>query len=312
VPPLTYPVFAMLRRKRDDECSGELRDASVDREGTDQLTLEQQVTGAKLSHYGRSFFAWQEEGSIRSARRVLGVLKSHLLLSSVVDVGCGTGGWLKVWQELGVQDVVGVDGLHITDEQLHILATQFERRDLSRTWYLGRRFDLVQSMEVAEHLAPGTGPEFVASLCALGDVVLFSAAQPGQGGEFHVNERPLAYWQALFEAQGYRTFDLRCLIPNNKEVSKWYRHNSLLFANNDGYGRLSSEVRSLECAQNKLVTSHGDWMWEARRAVVRWFPEPVVTRFSKLSYPIKRKVKDWRAPRTRSIEEQQLGEGSPS
>ncbi|HEY8360964.1 MAG TPA: class I SAM-dependent methyltransferase [Ramlibacter sp.] len=235
------------------------------------MTSVRQRIDTGLKHYGRSFFAWQEEGSIRSARRVLGLLKSHLLLSSVVDVGCGTGGWLKVWQELGVQDVVGVDGLHIKDEQLHILAAQFERRDLSRTWHLGRRFDLVQSMEVAEHLAPESGPEFVASLCALGDVVLFSAAQPGQGGEFHVNERPLAYWQALFESQEYRTFDLRRLITNNKKVSKWYRHNSLLFANNDGYERLSSEVRSLECTRNKIVTSYGDWMWEARRAVVRWF-----------------------------------------
>ena len=37
--------------------------------------------------------------------------------------------------------------------------------------------------------------------------MLFSAAVPGQGGENHVNEQPLAYWRAIFREHGYSAVD---------------------------------------------------------------------------------------------------------
>jgi hypothetical protein len=129
-------------------------------------------------------------------------------------------------------------------------------------------------------------------------VVLFSAAQPGQGGEFHVNERPLGYWQGLFEAQGYRTFDgIRPRVGKNPEVEMWYRHNSLLFANAAGCERVSALFQASDCTGTELVTSHGDWLWEMRRTVVRPFPTALITQFSKTSYPLKLKLKDWQMSR---------------
>jgi hypothetical protein len=65
---------------------------------------------------------------------------------------------------------------------------------------MGRRFDLVQSLEVGEHLPLSAAETLVDSLTTASDRVLFSAAVKGQGGEFHVNEQPLAFWQELFEA----------------------------------------------------------------------------------------------------------------
>ena len=32
--------------------------------------------------------------------------------------------------------------------------------------------------------------------------ILFSAAPPGQGGEFHVNEQPYEYWRGKFQRCG--------------------------------------------------------------------------------------------------------------
>ena len=67
---------------------------------------------------------------------------------------------------------------------------------------------LAESITLAEHLPAEVGPRLVERLCSLSDVVLFSAAQPGQGGEDHINERDPSYWAALFRAQPAGTFKL--------------------------------------------------------------------------------------------------------
>jgi hypothetical protein len=90
---------------------------------------------------------------------------------------------------------------------------RFQAADLSKSFNVGRRFDLVQSLEVAEHLPVGNAEEFVGCLCAHGDVVQFSAAQPGQGGVGHLNERCPSYWAGLFSAQADVAYDcVRILV----------------------------------------------------------------------------------------------------
>ena len=50
-------------------------------------------------------------GSLESARVVVPLLVEATSPRSVVDVGCGIGSWLAAFQEAGVEDVLGVDGL---------------------------------------------------------------------------------------------------------------------------------------------------------------------------------------------------------
>jgi hypothetical protein len=96
---------------------------------------------------------------------------------------------------------------------------------------LGRRFDLVVSLEVAEHLDASAADGFVASLVRHGDVVLFSAAIPFQGGHHHVNEQFADYWAERFAAHGYRALDfLRPQIWSESGILWWLRQNVLLFA----------------------------------------------------------------------------------
>jgi hypothetical protein len=59
--------------------------------------------------------------------------------------------------------------------------------DLERPFQLKRKFDLVVSLEVAEHRPAHCAEDFVSTLTGLGSVVLFSAAAPHQGGEHHVD-----------------------------------------------------------------------------------------------------------------------------
>ena len=67
----------------------------------------------------------------------------------------------------------------------------FQDHDLPTPPEFPRRFDLVLSLETAEHLPPTSAATFVSTLTSLGDVVLFSAAVPGQAWtkNVHVNEQ---------------------------------------------------------------------------------------------------------------------------
>lgn len=243
---------------------------------------------APLDAYDRVFFEWQTDGSTRSARQLLPLVRSQVDVSSVVDVGCGTGGWLRVWMELGVKDVLGIDGDHVPKSLLRVSADRVMNHDLRTPLEPPRRFDLALCLEVAEHLPAEIGPRLVRLLCRLSDVILFSAAQPGQGGERHVNEQPLAYWQEQFESNGYRTFDsLRPYVLSVRGVEPWYRHNTLMFANKDGVRRLSASVTESERTGRRLPPHYGDWRWSLRLLTCKYIPEPMVTSFSRMSYPLR-------------------------
>ena len=132
--------------------------------------------------------------------------------------------------ELGVTDVIGIDGGHVDQALLLIPEPQFRSHDLESDIDLGRTFDLAMSLEVAEHLAPERADGFVALLTRLASVVLFSAAVPGQGGEHHVNEQWQDYWAGSFASRGYQLIDaLRHKLWTVADVEPWYAQNMLLF-----------------------------------------------------------------------------------
>lgn len=173
------------------------------------------------------------------------------LPGSVLDVGCGTGEWLKVWRQLGVNDVDGVDGWE---------ETPFRQHDLRRPLDLSRRFDLVESVEVAEHLPESAAGTFVDSLTRHGEVVLFSAALPGQGGKGHMNEQPPTYWANHFAQRGYEVFDmLRWRVWDDPRVAGHYRQNLLLFARGEPARRLGACAveRSMDVAHPEMLDSFG-------------------------------------------------------
>jgi Methyltransferase domain len=147
-----------------------------------------------------------------------------------VDVGCGRKTWLSVFAEHGIADAVGMDGDYVDRRTLLIPPDRFVAHDLTTPLRLHRTFDLVVSLEVAEHLPVACAGEFVASLTSLGSAVLFPAAVPGQGGTHHVNERWQDYWAALFAQRGYGVVDcVRWTAWARHDVEPWYEQNTLLY-----------------------------------------------------------------------------------
>ena len=83
------------------------------------------------------------------------------LPKSILDVGCGTGTWLRAASKLGVQDLFGIDGVGFSEEQFLISLKNFKKCDLNTLIDLNRRFDAVFCFEVAEHLEPEFGPTLI-------------------------------------------------------------------------------------------------------------------------------------------------------
>jgi SAM-dependent methyltransferase len=239
---------------------------------------------SELHEYTEDFFEYIERGSIASAKRICTFLTPLLGITSVLDVGCGRGAWLREWQNAGAKIVQGVDGPYVRRESLLIPVQDFSALDLSKKFDVKRRYDLVSSLEVAEHLPRPCSETFVASLVAHADLVLFSAATPGQGGENHINERPLAFWQNLFEAKGYHAYDVvRPIFRGCKEIEPWYRFNTVLYASERIRSSLPAAVLSATIESGRLKEI-GDMGWHARKSLLRLLPNATVTALSRWNY----------------------------
>jgi SAM-dependent methyltransferase len=206
--------------------------------------------------YSSDFYQGHLEGAVRSAEKVVPIVIEWLRPRSVVDVGCGLGAWLSVFREHGVERTVGLDGAWVDLSRLKIPPTTFRVVDLAAPPVLDESFDLVVSLEVAEHLPPESADSFVAFLTQLGSVILFSAAVPGQGGTRHRNEQWPEYWTRLFAARGYRVFDtLRWQIWDEPEVDWWYAQNTLFFVR-EGLGVPALETATPRLSDAPLAVIH--------------------------------------------------------
>jgi hypothetical protein len=208
-----------------------------------------------------------------AARTIIPILRSFVEIGSVLDVGCARGAWLSAWAETGCNDFMGVDGTTVVPAQLAIDPARFMATDLSVPFNLGRRFDFVQCLEVAEHLSLARSKTLVADLVSHSDVVLFSAAPPGQGGEHHINEQPYDFWRALFDEHNYIAFDcLRPMISQNREIPFWYRYNAILYVRSGAVEKLNDRATLYKLAPRKPVPDISPPAFRIRKAIVRFLP----------------------------------------
>ena len=210
----------------------------------------------KSSLYDRSFFETIDSGSATSAAVVLGILAGPLKVKSYIDIGCGSGSWLRTAAnifEIPEEATVGIDGEYARSFHKNSKGTFFYRDlGLALTPSEIGRFDLVSCLEVAEHLTCSRADGLVSELCQLAPVVLFSAAIPGQGGTGHINEQWPDYWREKFYSRGFEMFDaIRPHVWTDNRVSPWYAQNCFLFIDRK-FTEIAAEFSSA------TMTSH-DW-----------------------------------------------------
>ncbi len=215
--------------------------------------------------YNNFFYKDQMSGSLRSAHEVAKVLQQYFSPHSMLDVGCGVGTWIKAFSEYFPDlDYFGVDGAYVKEKDLVVEQKHFKGMDISEPFDLGKKFDLVISLEVGEHIAHQKASVFVENICRHGDFVMFSAAIPGQGGTFHVNEQFPEYWANLFEANGFVCVDfMRPLIWENKNIEYWYRQNMLVFVKPE-------KLAELHFLSEAVKTTRKNWIYKPHPELMQY------------------------------------------
>lgn len=205
-----------------------------------------------------------------AAEQVLPVLFEIYKPSSILDVGCGLGNWIEVAKKISGAEIKGVDGDYVDRRLLKIEENEFVECDLTKPFDLNRKFDLAICLEVAEHLPEASAEGFIKSITNHSDVIMFSAALPGQGGQHHINEQWPSYWQEHFNNCGFEMMDFfRFKIWNNPKIEYWYKQNLFLvvrkghkLAKNEAeiaYSLVHPELLELihEQYQNKILLLKG-------------------------------------------------------
>jgi hypothetical protein len=172
----------------------------------------------------------KKENKIRQSATVIvpQILRLIPNLKSVVDFGCEPSIWLREFQFAG-------------------LRTQgcYNIKDFSSSITFNQKFDLAISLEAAEHIPPECSDIFIASLTNASDIILFSAAVPGQDETNHQNEQWPSYWIDKFSRRSFFCMDiLRPMLWNDNRIAGCYRQNIMFFIEK---GQEQPEsVRSLE------------------------------------------------------------------
>jgi SAM-dependent methyltransferase len=178
-----------------------------------------------------------------SATQIVPILIDQFNPSSVIDVGCGNAAWLKVFTDHGIIDVLGVDGDWVLKDELKIPVERFLTFNIEQALDLHRKFDLALCLETAEHLDEHFAPVLIKTLVDHSDVIVFSAAVPGQPGDRHINLKEPAYWSKLFRDYGYHTYDMiRPLIWDNEDIHWWYRQNVFVACKGVLEGMMDEEI----------------------------------------------------------------------
>tara|TARA_A100001391_G_C5076724_1_gene279342 strand:- start:2052 stop:2948 length:897 start_codon:yes stop_codon:yes gene_type:complete len=132
--------------------------------------------------------------------------------SSVVDFGCGNADYVKHLIENGFE-CEAYDGNPDTPEMTDGIGKVL---DLSEEFDLGKTFDYVMSLEVAEHIPKEFEETYVNNLIRhTGEYLITSWATVGQGGDGHVNEQDEDYVLNMYKEKG---------MVYNKEVSEALRN----------------------------------------------------------------------------------------
>jgi len=244
--------------------------------------LPHDANGATAAYiYDAAFQNMAATGSAYAARRIISAVRTIVPVQSVVDIGCARATWLREWRQQSVDDIVGVDGDYVDRSKLEIDPACFVVADLAAPFKLGRRFDLAQSLEVAEHLPPARAGGFAADLVALAPVVLFSAAAPGQGGEHHLNEQPGEYWQRIFLDHDYAAIDcLRPLLAREARIPAWYRYNLVLYVRRDHLEKIAPFARQFQLRDGARLVDPSPLPYRLRKLIVRALPKPVCDRLA--------------------------------
>lgn len=189
-----------------------------------------------ITNYSADFYNSVEQRAKSSAEVVLNYFFEYFdrdKFKRSIDFGCGSGAWTQALLEKSPTHVIGFDlkeSIEIVSKRLQdYVNTRLDLRiiDFSSDRMKGmERGDLGICLEVAEHLDSSIALKLIEWISGTTNVILFSAATPGQGGTGHINEQEHSYWLNQFRNHGFQVFDLiRPRMQNDGRCARFYALN---------------------------------------------------------------------------------------
>ena len=202
-----------------------------------------------MTSYDEKYHAARLEGAARSAAVVVPLLLELFpWVTSVVDAGCSAGAWLHEFQLHGISRVLGVDGADIPPRLCKSMFPNSGNSTCVNHYHRWAASTSPLSLEVGDCLPSEAAQQFVTGLTSMSDLVVFSAAVPGQSKHQTLHERWPSYWSALFADCRFACFDiLRERLWYDQRVDWWYAQNMLVFVSEfreDLLNRLPSTRRA--------------------------------------------------------------------
>jgi SAM-dependent methyltransferase len=173
--------------------------------------------------------AWEGGQADGVARWIM----ANLSPKSVIDIGCASGLYLLPFLSAGIE-VLGIDGAPTAGGKLP--PENYMKFDLRNPLSLSKVFDVCICLETGEHIECEYTDIFVRTVARSARILVWSAAQPGQGGEGHFNCQPRQYWLDKFTAYGFQEHplnaDFQTMIHENEGPTSYYHpwliHNSII------------------------------------------------------------------------------------
>jgi len=152
-----------------------------------------------------SFFYGKTKKSMVWQKAVGKKIAEKYQFESVLDIGCAAGYYLEGMIEGGVQNVLGFEySYENVKEFVSDSMKDFVKYGNAMENIDAGQFDCCMSIEVAEHLLPEKTDMFLDNITsAAKDMIIFTAAPPGQKGTGHINEQTRDWWIDKIRERGF-------------------------------------------------------------------------------------------------------------
>lgn len=149
---------------------------------SDRLSRHWGLHGTGYLGFTRVYNSFLYRGKQRALRRVLSELAIPVQGSAVLDIGFGTGYWLRWYAAHGATRIAGLDVAEVAVERMRAEMPELDLRhvDAGTPWPFDGGFDLVNAFDVLYHIR---------SDAAFENAIEQAALQLGRGGRLIVSDR---------------------------------------------------------------------------------------------------------------------------